>query len=183
MPTDPTRRDILKLGSTLAASAFVAPSLGASARAAWKQLPIGTQLWCVRKQLASDIPGTLKAVAAAGFDGVELENAFKRPGAEWRKHLDAAGLKACGFHHTLEELGGDKLSSTVEFNQAVGNRNLIVRSLDEATYKSEDLLKKAADAVNEAAQKVKPQGLRVGYHNHALDFNRIGGEYLVEPVR
>lgn len=177
MRTDPTRRDLLKLGSTLAASAFLAPSLAASRRASWKPVPIGTQLWCVRKQLAADIPGTLKAVAAAGFQGVELENAFGKTGAEWRTHLDAAGLKPCGFHHTLEELGDDKLAATVEFNQAIGNRYLIVRSLDEETYKSEEPLRKAADAVNVAAQRVKPHGLRVGYHNHALDFNRLGGEY------
>ena len=170
----PTRRDILKLGGTAAASAFIFPAL---AGAAWKRLPIGTQLWCVRKQLATDIPGTLTALSAIGYEGVELENAFGRPGAEWRKHLDAAKLKACGFHHTLSELQGDKLAATIEFNQAIGNRNLIIRSLAPEVYKSADLLKQTADAVNEAAVKVRPHKLRVGYHNHSADFNRIDGEY------
>ncbi len=123
----PTRRDILKLGGTAAASALFVQGVPAQARAAWKKIPVGTQLWCVRKQLAGDIPGTLHALAAAGFDGVELENAFKTPGFEWRKHLDAAKLKACGFHHTLAELQGDRLAATIEFNQAIGNRNLIIR--------------------------------------------------------
>ena len=170
----PTRRDILKLGGTAAASAFIFPAL---AGAAWKRLPIGTQLWCVRKQLATDIPGTLTALSAIGYEGVELENAFGRPGAEWRKHLDAAKLTACGFHHTLGELQGDKLAATIEFNQAIGNRNLIIRSLAPEVYKSADLLKQTADAVNEAAVKVGPHKLRVGYHNHSADFNRIDGEY------
>jgi len=177
MHTHPTRRDILKLGSSAAVSALVLPALPALAGAAWKRIPIGTQLWCVRKQLATDIPGTLAALAAAGFDAVELENAFGRPGAEWRKHLDASKLKACGFHHTLGELQGEKLAATVEFNLGVGNRNLIIRSLAPEVYKSADLLKKTADAVNEAAEKVKPHKLRVGYHNHFADFNRIDGEY------
>lgn len=177
MQTHHTRRDILKLGGTAALSALCGARLRAGAGAAWKRLPVGTQLWCVRKQLAGDIPGTLKGLAAAGFDAVELENAFGRPGAEWRRHLDAAKLKACGFHHTLQELQGDKLTATIEFNTAIGNRNLIIRSLAEEVYKSADLLKKTADAVNEAAAKVKPHGLRVGYHNHALDFHRIDGEY------
>jgi sugar phosphate isomerase/epimerase len=65
----------------------------------------------------------------------------------------------------------------VEFNQAVGNRNLIIRSLPADVYKSADLLKKTADAVNEAAEKFKPHKMRVGYHNHTTDFNRIDGEY------
>ena len=177
MPAHPTRRDILKLGGAAAASALLAPAFPAPARAAWKKAPVGTQLWCVRKQLAGDIPGTLNALAAAGFDGVELENAFGKPGAEWRKHLDAAKLRACGFHHTLAELQGEKLAATIEFNQAIGNRNLIIRSLAGDVYKSANLLKKTADAVNEAAEKVKPHKMRVGYHNHSADFNRIDGEY------
>jgi sugar phosphate isomerase/epimerase len=145
--------------------------------AAWKKIPVATQLWCVRKQLATDIPGTLRALGAAGFDGVELENAFGKPGTEWRKHLDAARLKACGFHHTLAELQGDKLAATVEFNQAIGNPYLIIRSLAPDVYTSGDLVKKTADAVNEAAERVRPHKLRVGYHNHTTDFNRIDGEY------
>jgi sugar phosphate isomerase/epimerase len=174
--THPTRRDVLKLGGAALASAFAFERTGATL-AAWKKIPIGTQLWCVRKQLATDIPGTLNAIGAAGFEAVELENAFKTSGADWRKHLDAAKLKPCGFHHTLAELQGDKLAASIEFNQAIGNGNLIIRSFPAATYTSADLTKKIADAVNEVAVKVKPHNMRVGYHNHASDFNRIDGEY------
>jgi sugar phosphate isomerase/epimerase len=175
MNADPlTRRDVLKLGGTAAASLLLpAPR----ATAAWKTIPIGTQLWCVRKQLAGDVPGTLKALGALGYEAVELENAFGKSGAEWKTHLDAAGLKACGFHHTLAELSGDKLAASVEFNQAIGNRNLIIRSLAPETYNSADLLKKTADQVNEVAERLKPHKMRVGYHNHTKDFNRIDGEY------
>ena len=170
-----TRRDALKLGGGAAASTLL---LAARARAGtWKPIPIGTQLWCVRQQLSKDLPGTLKALGAMGYEGVELENAFGRSGAEWKGHLDAARLKACGFHHTLAELSGDKLAASVEFNQAIGNRNLIIRSLAPAVYTSADLLKKTADEVNAVAERLKPHRMRVGYHNHTTDFNRIDGEY------
>ena len=173
--TNPTRRDILRLGGTAAASLLLTPA--ARAFAAWKSIPIGTQLWCVRKQLAKDIAGPLKELGAAGFEAVELENAFGKTGAEWKTHLDAAKLKACGFHHTLAELQGDKLAKSVEFNQAIGNNNLIIRSLPKEVYTSADLTKKTAAAVNEVAEKLKPHKMRVGYHNHTTDFNRIDGEY------
>jgi sugar phosphate isomerase/epimerase len=174
-----TRRDILKLAGSAASSALLLPSAtdARTRAAAWKRVPIGTQLWCVRTQLAKEIPGTLKALSDIGFEAVELENAFGKPGPEWRQHLDATKLKACGFHHRLDELQGDKLASTLEFNQAIGNRNLIIRSLPADVYKSSDLLKKTADAVNEIAANVKPHQMRVGYHNHTTDFNRIDGEY------
>jgi sugar phosphate isomerase/epimerase len=169
-----TRRDALQLAGAAAASVLLPAG---PATAAWKKIPIGTQLWCVRKQLAGDVPGTLKALGAMGYEAVELENAFGKSGAEWKTHLDAAGMKACGFHHTLAELSGDKLAASVEFNQAIGNRNLIIRSLPEPTYSSADLLKKTADQVNEVAGRLKPHKMRVGYHNHTKDFNRIDGEY------
>jgi hypothetical protein len=174
MHTQPTRRDVLRIGGTAAASALLFP---ASLRAQWKKIPVGTQLWCVRKQLATEIPGTLKSLSAIGFEAVELENAFGKSGPEWRKYLDAAKLKACGFHHRLDELQGEKLAATLEFNQAVGNRNLIIRSFPAEVYKSADLVKKTADSVNEIAEKVRPHKMRVGYHNHTTDFNRIDGEY------
>jgi sugar phosphate isomerase/epimerase len=170
------RRDALKLGGAAAASVWLAPVTRASA-AAWKPIPIGTQLWCVRQQLATDIPGTLKAVGALGYHAVELENAFGKSGAEWKSYLEAAHLKACGFHHRLSELQGDTLAATVEFNQAIGNRNLIIRSLAPEVYTSADLLKKTADEVNQVAERLKPHKMRVGYHNHTTDFNRIDGEY------
>jgi sugar phosphate isomerase/epimerase len=171
-----SRRDALRLGGVAAASVWLSPADRARA-ATWKTIPIGTQLWCVRTQLATDIPGTLKALGALGYQGVELENAFGRPGAEWKAHLDAAGLQACGFHHRLAELSGDALAATVEFNRAIGNRNLIIRSLAPAVYTSAELLKQTADAVNQIAERLKPHGMRVGYHNHTTDFGRIDGEY------
>jgi sugar phosphate isomerase/epimerase len=171
-----TRRDTLKLGGAAAASMLLANVSRATA-ATWKPIPIGTQLWCVRAQLAGDIPGTLEALGGMGYQAVELENAFGKSGAEWASYLEGADLKACGFHHTLAELQGDRLAASVEFNQAIGNRNLIIRSLEPAVYTSADLLKKIADEVNAVAERLKPHEMRVGYHNHTLDFNRIDGEY------
>ncbi len=171
-----TRRDVLRLGGAAAASVLLSPVARARA-ATWKKVPIGTQLWCVRKQLATDIPGTLNAIGALGYEAVELENAFGKSGAEWRGWLDAAKLKPCGFHHRLSELQGDTLAASVAFNQAIGNRNLIIRSLAPAVYTSADLLKKTADEVNEVAERLKAHNMRVGYHNHTTDFNRIDGEY------
>ena len=177
-----TRREVLKVGGAAAASMAVSSLLERVSAAgvlapAWKNLPIGTQAWCVRKQLATDIPGTLAMVSKAGFELLELENAFGKSGAEWKAALDAAKLKPAGFHHTLAELFPDKLNATIEFNQALGNQNLIIRSLPPAVYNSVDMLKQTTEVINGVAEKLKPHKLRVGYHNHTTDFNRLDGEY------
>jgi sugar phosphate isomerase/epimerase len=173
-----TRRDVLKLGGAAAASMAMSPVLEALAAVpAWKTLPIGTQAWCVRMQLRTDIPGTLASVSQAGFEMLELENALGKSGAEWKAALDAAKLKAAGFHHNLTDLFPDKLNATIEFNKALGNQNLIIRSLPPAVYNSVEMLKQTADTINDVAEKLKPHNLRVGYHNHTTDFNRLDGEY------
>jgi len=178
-----TRRDVLKIGGAAAASMAMSslleavPAAAPPLASAWKNLPIGTQAWCVRTEMATDIPGTLAKVKGAGFELIELENAFGKTGAEWKAALDTAGLKAAGFHHNLSDLRGDKLNAAVEFNKAIGNRNLIIRWLPPEVYNSADLLKKTADEANGIAEKLKPHDLRVGYHNHTTDFNKIDGEY------
>ena len=182
MSAGATRRDVLKLGGAAAASIAVSPLVEAASAAglaapAYKTIPIGTQAWCVRTQLRADIPGTLASVSKAGFELLELENALGKSGAEWKAALDAAKLKPAGFHHNLTDLFPDKLPATIEFNQALGNQNLIIRSLPPAVYNSVDMLKQTADTINGVAEKLKPHKLRVGYHNHTTDFNRLDGEY------
>ena len=185
MSTSLTRRNVLEVAASAVASVLMTPTARAlvQRKSSWKPVPIGTQAWCVRKQLATEIPGTLAALAKLGYEAVELENAFGKSGKEWHTHLRDAGLKVCGFHHRFDELQGDKLQAAIEFNQAIGNRNLIIRSLSKEVYTNADLLKKTSDTVNEIAARSRPHTLRVGYHNHTTDFNRLGGEYLVEPLR
>ena len=118
------RRQFLKTGAAASAAALLTNNVIAAKK--WKNIPVATQAWCVRKQMAGDIPGTLKAVAALGYQGIELENAFGKSGTEWKKYLDESKLKACGFHHSMNELRGDKLKASIEFNQAIGDRKSVV---------------------------------------------------------
>ena len=171
----PTRRDILRLGGAAAASALLAPTLRAGA-ASWKKVPIGTQLWCVRKQLASDIPGTLKSLAAMGYEAVELENAFDN----WQGVARAPGRGGA------EGVRLPPYPRRAARRQAL-RQHRVQRSDREpqpdhplagaARYTSADLLKKTADEINGVAERLKPHNMRVGYHNHTTDFNRIEGEY------
>ena len=166
------RRSFLKL------SAALLPAAALSGPLRLKRVPIATQLYCVRKELAADFPGTMAAVAKIGFEGVEFADYFGRSARELRKSLDDNGLKACGTHIYLETMLGDELKKTVEFNQILGNKNLIVRSLRENQRSSKEALLKTAQLFNEIAGRLQPYGLRVGYHNHDYIFNKFDGELL-----
>src|SRR5262249_12682285 len=67
---------------------------------------------------------------------------------------------------------GDKLKETVEFNRTIGNKFLIVPSME---GKSKQAWEEHARLFNEIAEKVKPDGMWVGYHAHAHDFEKFDG--------
>lgn len=86
--------------------------------------------------------------------------------------LDDNGLVACGTHTPYESVLADKLKETIEFNRAIGNKFLIVPWM-EGKSKQEWLDK--AKLFNEIAEKVKPEGMWIGYHAHAHDFHQFDG--------
>src|SRR5215831_11983938 len=162
-----SRREFLgrtALGMTVAASGLC---LAQPARAAAdKKIPIGLELYSLRDQCKTDLPGMLAAVSKIGYKGVEFAGYHGRTAKELRKMLDDNGLVACGTHTPYESVLGDKLKETVEFNHTIGNKFLIVPSME---GKSKQAWEEHARLFNELADKVKPEGMFVGYHAHAHD--------------
>lgn len=121
-----------------------------------------------------DLPAVLQAVAKIGYKGVEFAGYYGRDAAQLRKLLDDNGLKCCGTHIGLDTLQGDKLSKTVEFNKTLGNPFLIVSWMPTPTTLAAAI--QVAKDFNALAAKVKPEGMRVGYHAHGGDFHKIEGQ-------
>jgi len=139
------------------------------------RVPIALQLYSVRDDCAKDFGGTLKAVAKMGYEGVEFAGYHGRSASELRKMLDDLNLKVAGTHIGLDTLLGDELKKTVEFNRTLGNKLLIVPGLAEERRNSAKAWLETAKLFNELAVKVKPYGMRVGYHNHVVEFQPMDG--------
>src|SRR6516162_8301462 len=93
------------------------------------KIPIGLELYSIRDQCKTDLPGMLAAVSKIGYKGVEFAGYHGRTARELRKMLDDNGLVACGTHTPYDSVLEDKLKATVEFNQTIGNKFLIVPSM------------------------------------------------------
>jgi sugar phosphate isomerase/epimerase len=174
---NPIRGQVLKrrqfLQQTLliaAGSAFTAPR---SLLAAKGRIPLGVQLYSVREECKNDLPGTLKSVSKIGFKGVEFAGYHGRSAKELKQLLDDNGLIACGTHTPFETIKPENLDKTIEFNQTIGNKFLIVPWMNEANSKREWI--ERANLFNDTSQKVKPRGMAVGYHAHAHDFKPVEG--------
>ncbi len=140
------------------------------------RIPIAVQLYSVRKDCESDLPGTLQAIADMGYAGVEFAGYYGRGAAEIKQMLDDLGLKVAGTHTGLSTLLEGELLRTVEFNRVLGNRFLIVPGLPEERRSSREAWKATAELFTQIAGEVQADGMRVGYHNHSVEFTAMDGE-------
>jgi len=140
------------------------------------KIPIALQLYSVREECTRDLKKTLKAVADMGYDGVEFAGYYGRSAEELRRMLDELGLKVAGTHIAIDTLLGDELEKTIEFNRILGNKFLIVPWLPENMRNSKEAWLKTAKLFNEIAERLKPEGMYVGYHNHHIEFKPMNGE-------
>jgi len=168
-----SRRSFFKLGGAGAAAAYAAaksPATWAAEAAATEQKmtpKIGVQLYSVRDDCSKDLPGTITKVGKMGYTGVEFAGYYNRTAKDLRKLLDDSGLVCCGTHIGLNTMQGDALKATVEFNKTLGNKNLICPGVQ---AKTRDDWLGMAKQFNDIADKLKPDGMRTGYHNHGAEF-------------
>ncbi|MCX7705487.1 MAG: sugar phosphate isomerase/epimerase [bacterium] len=134
---------------------------------------IGLQLYSVRQDCAKDLTGTLTKVSKMGYEGVEFAGYHGREAKELRKMLEDLNLVCCGTHIPLEALLGDELHKTVEFNAVLGNKYLIVPGLKEEYRNSISAWQRTAEIFNSIAERLKPYGMKTGYHNHWIEFEPV----------
>src|ERR1700686_2319689 len=130
--TDTSRRDFLRD----AALAGILYGGARPLRANPLGLPIGCQTYPVRKMIGADFPGTIKVLAQAGFERIELcspvgyaDSGFgviaKYKGAELRKIFGDLGVKCESSHFDINELRKD-LAGRIAWAKDVGLTQMLV---------------------------------------------------------
>jgi sugar phosphate isomerase/epimerase len=172
-----SRRGFLATTASAAALAFAGAGCmkegESTSMAKGDKIPVGLQVYSVRKEAEKDLPGVLAQVAKMGYQGVEFAGYYNHAAKDIRKMLDANGLVCCGTHTQMADLADDKLAATLEFNQILGNQYVIVPWLEPAKTNPRETWLGHAQRLNVLAEKLKPHKMQVGYHNHAHDFDRI----------
>ena len=145
--------------------------------------PISLQLYSVREAAQSGFPGVLKQVADIGYKAVETAGMMDRTPSEYRALLDDVGLTVSSMHGGLPT--PETVSDIVDTAKALGC-DMVISGKGSADFKTLDGIRAVADAFQQAAELVKPHGLRMGYHNHYWEFDevdgRLGYEILMEGM-
>jgi sugar phosphate isomerase/epimerase len=164
------------------ALAAAAPLASAAQRGG--RIPLGLELFSVRDELKEDLMGTVRAVAKMGYQGVE----FFAPYFEWkpsyaqevRKLLDDLGIRCFSTHNGSRSFTPENLPHAIELNQTLGSKFIVMASAGRVA--NLDGWKAVAERLNQAAEKMKPAGLRTGYHNHQAEFTPVEGKRPIEVL-
>ncbi|MDQ3011382.1 MAG: sugar phosphate isomerase/epimerase [Acidobacteriota bacterium] len=176
-----SRRSFLTLAGAASAS-LVSGALGTIPTFAAKRLPIGIELYAVRDELTKDLMGTVRAVAKMGYEVVE----FYSPYAQWtpeyakgvRKLLDELKIKCLSTHNSANVFTPENLPKAIELNQIIGSKTLVMASA--GRVEGLDGWKGVAAKLTAAQEKLKPLGMRAGFHNHKIEFVPLEGKRPIE---
>ena len=152
-----------------------------SARAA-TSIPVGLEMYSVRNALKQDPEGTVRAVAHAGYAGLE----FYAPYFDWseaetkqmRKLLDDLGIRCFSTHNSASYFSAENLPKARDMNLILGSKYVVMASSQPKP--GLDGWKEVADTLNAAAEQLAPAGLKVGYHNHQPEFTLVEGRRPIE---
>lgn len=188
-----SRRELLIGGGALAATAF---ALEQPSRLFANPLgkPIGLELYTVSAELDKDYDGTLRKIAAIGYQEVETGVSPKRNAADLKKSLLDAGLRCQAMHigtggieqalPYAKEIGAKYVISSVTFPKPLepdtNDRKAMMAQLAALTLED---YKKIAVRCNEMGEQAKKAGMQFGYHNHNFEFKpQAGGKIGYDVV-
>jgi sugar phosphate isomerase/epimerase len=185
------RRDFIKQSSLAMASTLIAPNLDIEKRNRY-----GIQLYSVRDDMKKDPLSTLKALAKSGYHYVEGYgyNNRKWQGAHdlalMKSVLAESGLTMPSAHFVLKSSDYDakKGDFTDAFKQmledaaSVGQKYFVSSNIVAEDRKDLDAFKNLCDVMNKSGELFKKNGLKLGYHNHEFEFDKLGDTTIFDTM-
>ncbi|MDD4688838.1 MAG: sugar phosphate isomerase/epimerase [Eubacteriales bacterium] len=139
-------------------------------------MDLSLQLWSIKDETAKDFRKALEFVAECGYSGVEFAGFGDLTADEMKSELEKNNLYSIGSH-TSKDLFENALIENLEYNKAIGSKYMII---PHASYETIEDVHNVAKLLNESAKIAKEYGIKIGYHNHAGEFEKFDGKYILD---
>lgn len=146
-----------------------------------KGMGIALQLYSVREDMEKDLPGTLRAVKAMGYEGVEFAGLYGYEPAALRALLEEIGLTAVSAHVPLEEWLVDSAACAAAY-KTVGCRFAAIPWLNEDKRPGTPGFEDVKAVIPRIAAVCAAQDMPLLYHNHDFEFVKLEGEYALDRL-
>jgi sugar phosphate isomerase/epimerase len=136
---------------------------------------LGLQMYTVRSLTATDMLGTLRRVADPGFGAVEFAGFGNTPVRDLRQALDDLGLRALGAHVQYDTFASG-LQGVCDDLLVLGCEYAILPAIPQAMRADPRTRERLPAELDRWGAVCRRAGLRFAYHNHAYEFDALGGE-------
>lgn len=160
------------------------PIGAATVAAATKHIPVGLELYSVRKDLEKNLPKTVREVAHMGYKCVE----FYAPYYEWtpsearkvRREMDHLGIRCYSTHNGTKSFTPEGIGNAMELNRILGTRYIVLAS--PGPVPDIDGWKRVAEMLNKANQTMSAHGFHAGYHNDDHEWQLLDGKKPIDVI-
>jgi sugar phosphate isomerase/epimerase len=164
-----------------------------------RNVKIGAPGYILLKDMSEDMLGTLKKVAALGYDGIEITGFFGQSAAQIKAWCGEAGLEPYGCFAKLIDLVGETqpLRGEGNWNAFETAFDLSGETPDEKMQYIRDIGCKYVgllvpngvtdetftDKINHASALARKYGMKLQYHNHDYEYtNMVDGQYRMDFI-
>ena len=141
--------------------------------------PIALQLFSVRDALEKDFTGTLKKIKELGYEGVEFAGLYGYKPLEVKKILEELALYPISAHVSFDELISDPHKVIGEYAE-IGCKYIAIPYLTPEYRPGTEKFNEVIEGAKMLGKIAKDLGIKLLYHNHDFEFEKIGEEYALD---
>ncbi|MEJ0089387.1 MAG: sugar phosphate isomerase/epimerase [Limisphaerales bacterium] len=142
---------------------------------------IGVQLYSLRNQLATNVPGTLAEIKSWGITNVELAGTYSLSPGQFKTQLDAQGMNAFSGHFPYDRLRND-VEGVARDAKTLGLQYVGCAWIPHDGDFNEKTCREAIAVFNKAGEALAKHGLKFFYHVHGYEFQPYENSTLLDLI-
>ncbi len=144
-------------------------------------LPIAIQLYSVRDEAAADFKGTLAAIKAMGYEGVEFAGLHGYAAADVKAMCEEVGLVPISAHVPYYDMVADP-EGVLRAYAEIGCKYVAIPYLTPECRPGTDGFSQVVENAAMLGKVANALGMTLLYHNHDFEFEKIDGKYALEVL-
>ena len=138
---------------------------------------VAIQLYSIRRELAADFEGTLAAVAAMGYQGVEFAGLHDHSYEEVKAICEKYGLIPVSSHLQVRFIEADPAIPAGYASIGTPYAAIPGHQWGSETFET------SIERIRAACEAVRDAGMKMYYHNHANEiYTKIGDNYQLDEI-
>ena len=143
---------------------------------------IGAQFYTLREfiQTVEGFEETCRKVSEIGYKIVQISGTSLKA-SDMKPVLDKYGLEVMLTHRSWNDFR-ENLEDVIDYNRTLGSELCGLGMMPFELAETSENLSQFITEANAVAKKLRAEGLYFGYHNHAFEFSKLNGKYVMDRL-